>query len=123
MAAQITAIPGASDYFLGSLVTYSNKLKEEMLGVKPGTLKKHGAVSAKAVHEMWKGLMKKTGADYGIAVTGNAGPTGKPVGVIWFALGKRGEEPIVDTFHIKGSRKTVIQKTTERLFDLLWRTK
>ncbi|MFI5335096.1 MAG: nicotinamide-nucleotide amidohydrolase family protein, partial [Chlamydiales bacterium] len=76
MASQLTAIPGASEYFLGSIVTYSNSLKEGLLGVSADTLKKHGAVSREAVHEMWTGLLKKTGADYGIAVSGIAGPTG-----------------------------------------------
>jgi PncC family amidohydrolase len=65
MASQLTALSGASDYFLGSLVTYANQLKEDLLDVSPETLKKHGAVSREVVHEMWTGLMQKTGADYG----------------------------------------------------------
>ncbi len=59
MAAQLTAIAGASEYFLGSIVAYSNSLKEGLLGVSPETLKKQGAVSKEVVHEMWTGLLKK----------------------------------------------------------------
>jgi nicotinamide-nucleotide amidase len=125
MSAQVTAMPGASEYFLGSLVTYADELKEEILNVPAATIKKHGAVSGEVVLAMWKGLMKKTGADYGIAVSGIAGPTGgtakKPVGTVWFALGRKGKEPVVDTFHLKGSRTTVILRTTRRLFALLWK--
>ncbi len=77
-------------------MTYSNHLKENLLGVSAETLKKHGAVSREVVHEMWNGLMKKTGADYGIAVSGIAGPKGgtpeKPVGTVFYAMGKKGEQ-------------------------------
>lgn len=123
MAAQLTAIPGASEYFLGSVVAYANSLKEGLLGVSQSTLKKQGAVSREVVHEMWTGLMKQTGADYGIAVSGIAGPQGgtpdKPVGTIFYALGKRGQMPDIDTLHVKGNRQTVILRTTKKLFGFL----
>ncbi|HUD01151.1 MAG TPA: CinA family protein [Rhabdochlamydiaceae bacterium] len=123
MASQLTALPGASDYFLGSIVTYANQLKEDLLDVSPETLKKHGAVSREVVHEMWTGLMQKTGADYGIAVSGIAGPQGgtaaKPVGTIFYALGKKGEKPEAGTLHFKGNRQIVISQTTKELFGLL----
>ena len=123
MASQLTAIPGASEYFLGSIVSYANQLKEDLLGVSPETLKKHGAVSREAVHEMWMGLMRKTGADYGIAVSGIAGPQGgtpeKPVGTVVYAMGKTGEVPEIHTLHMKGNRQTVILRTTKKLFGFL----
>ncbi len=122
MASQLTAIPGASEYFLGSLVTYSNQLKESLLGVSPETLTKYGAVSREAVEEMWTGLLSKTGADYGIAVSGIAGPGGgtdeKPVGTVFYALGKKGEKPEVAMLHFRGSRQIVILRTTKKLFGL-----
>lgn len=125
MASQLTELPGASAYFLGSIVAYSNQLKEDLLGVAPATIKKHGAVSRETVHEMWEGLLKKTNADYGIAVSGIAGPTGgtpeKPVGTVFYALGKKGEKPQIDTLHFKGNRQTVILRTTKWLFGLLFR--
>ena len=123
MASQITMLAGASEYFLGSIVAYSNHLKEKLLNVSPATLKKHGAVSPETVEEMWKGLLEKTGADYGIAVSGVAGPTGgsaeKPVGTVFYALGKRGEKPEIGTLHLKGTRQTVILRTSQRLLALL----
>jgi nicotinamide-nucleotide amidase len=123
MASQLTAIPGASEYFLGSIVAYANSLKEGLLGVSPETLKKHGSVSREAVHEMWTGLMKQTGADYGIAVSGIAGPSGgtpdKPVGTVFYALGKKGQMPEINTLHVKGGRQTVILRTSKKLFGFL----
>ncbi len=122
LASQLTSLPGASDYFLGSLVAYSNQLKERLLNVSPETLKKHGAVSSQVVQEMCTGLLETTGADYGIAVSGIAGPSGgtveKPVGTIFYAIGKKEEEPEVGTFHVKGNRQTVILRTTKRLLAL-----
>jgi nicotinamide-nucleotide amidase len=123
MAAQLTAMPGASEYFLGSIVAYANSLKEGLLGVSPETLKKHGAVSQEVVHEMWIGLMEETGADYGIAVSGIAGPHGgtpeKPIGTIFYALGEKGQMPEINTLHIEGNRQTVILQTTKKLFGFL----
>ncbi len=125
MASQITALPGASTYFLGSLVTYSNHLKEVILGVSSATLQQEGSVSPKAVLEMWQGLMQKTGADYGIAVSGIAGPSGgseqKPVGTICYALGSKNSTPEVDTFHLEGDRQAIIFLTAQRLFARLWK--
>ena len=87
------------------------------------TLKKYGAVSKDVVHEMWTGLLKETEADYGIAVSGIAGPTGgtteKPVGTVFYALGKKGEKPEINTLHVKGNRQTVILRTTKKLFGFL----
>ncbi len=90
IAQMITSVPGSSAYFLGSVVAYSNKIKEEVLGVNPDTIKKHGAVSREVVEQMAKGARKQFGADYSIATSGIAGPTGgspeKPVGTTWIAV-------------------------------------
>jgi PncC family amidohydrolase len=124
LAAHLTAIAGASQYFLGSLVTYSNALKEQILGVSPETLKTKGAVSRETVIEMLQGLFKATGADYGIAVSGIAGPTGgtpeKPVGMVWCAIGAKGQEPEVGVLQLKGSRQEIILQATEEILNLLW---
>lgn len=86
----ITSNPGSSEYFKGSLVTYSNDLKEEILSVDKNTLKIHGAVSKQTVIEMAKNTILKTGSDYSIAISGIAGPDGgnaeKPVGTVWIAI-------------------------------------
>ena len=74
IARRITSIPGASTAFVEGMVTYSNQSKIERLGVSKDTLNKYGAVSYETATEMLKGILKATGADVGIAVTGIAGP-------------------------------------------------
>ena len=82
----ITSIPGSSAYFKGSVVAYSNEIKEQILGVSPQTLEKNGAVSEETVFEMATGIIKQFKTDCAIAVSGIAGPDGgteeKPVGTI-----------------------------------------
>ena len=95
IANRITNVPGASKIFLGGIVAYSNGAKEKFLGVRPETLKKHGAVSEAVAREMAEGARKKFGADFAIAVTGIAGPAGgtkgKPVGTVFIALAGESE--------------------------------
>jgi len=124
IASKLTALAGASNYFLGSLVTYSNGLKEQLLGVSSETLKMKGAVSSETVREMLAGLLKRTGADWGIAVSGIAGPTGgtqdKPVGTVWCAIGQKGKEAVTGTFLAKGNRQTIILQAADKGLGLLW---
>jgi len=86
----ITSIPGSSNYYSGSLITYTNELKIKELSVKPFDLLKHGAVSQQVVEQMAKGLKKRLNVDYALATSGVAGPDGgsdeKPVGTVWIAL-------------------------------------
>lgn len=86
----ITGIAGSSAYFKGSVVAYSNEIKENILGVKPETLEKYGAVSEQTVQEMADGIIKKFRVDCAIAVSGIAGPDGgsdeKPVGTTWICV-------------------------------------
>jgi nicotinamide-nucleotide amidase len=93
VAQMITQIPGSSDVFPGGFVTYSNALKESVLGVRRSTLERDGAVSEATVREMLAGALERSGADLGIAVSGVAGPGGgtaeKPVGTVWLAWGSR----------------------------------
>lgn len=125
LASNVTSISGASDYFLGSLVVYSNKMKEEILGVSEQTLLTKGAVSEETVREMLEGVFRRTGADHALAVSGIAGPTGgteeKPVGTIWAATGERGKPPAVGKFLTFGSRETIILSATNLLMGALWR--
>jgi len=91
IAHRITTIPGSSAYFMGSVVSYSNEMKQHLLGVRPETLEDHGAVSEQTVQEMVKGAVKRLGVDIAVAVSGIAGPGGgtpeKPVGTVWIAVG------------------------------------
>lgn len=90
LANLLTAIPGSSEVFQGSAVTYSNLSKTALLGVDPGVLETYGAVSEEVVIEMSKGAAQVFAADYAIAVSGVAGPgsdvTGLPAGHIWMAI-------------------------------------
>ncbi|MEM9051566.1 MAG: competence/damage-inducible protein A [Bacteroidota bacterium] len=90
IAHEITAIPGSSAHFMGSMVTYSNEAKMTILGVKEQSLIDHGAVSEQVVKEMAEGVRKKLQTDYSIATSGVAGPDGgteeKPVGTVWVAI-------------------------------------
>lgn len=90
IAKRITDIPGSSDVFVGSAVTYANEAKIKMLGVAPETLEKWGAVSEAVAIEMADGIRRALGADVGISTTGIAGPGGgsdeKPVGTVWIAI-------------------------------------
>ena len=92
----ITAVPGASAYFLGSIVSYANELKTAFLGVPSTVLAEHGAVSEQTVLAMLEGCLKSTGADIAAAISGIAGPKGgtpeKPVGTIWLAVGDRQQQ-------------------------------
>ncbi|MCB9196029.1 MAG: competence/damage-inducible protein A [Flavobacteriales bacterium] len=89
----ITSVSGSSAYFQGGLVTYSNELKISLLGVNEASLEKHGAVSEQVVREMVLGGLKSLNADYVIAISGIAGPTGgtdeKPVGTVCVAVGSK----------------------------------
>lgn len=124
VSAHLTSVPGASEYFVGSLVTYSNELKHTLLHVPEKLLKDKGAVSPEAVSAMLEGLFKVTDADYGIAVSGIAGPTGgtpdKPVGTIWAALGMRGKPPHILHLQAGGGRETIILFATGRLLGTFW---
>ena len=90
IAAEFTAVPGASNVLHGSVVTYSNEIKHRWLGVSSETLETQGAVSQACVEEMLSGVQKLAESDYAIAVSGIAGPTGgtelKPVGTVYIGI-------------------------------------
>ncbi|MCG7844313.1 MAG: CinA family protein [Methanomassiliicoccales archaeon] len=91
----LTNVPGCSDVFKGGAVVYGNDSKVKLLGVSHGTLKQHGAVSAKCAEEMAEGVMRSFDADIGVAITGIAGPEGgsaeKPVGLVFVGLAYKHE--------------------------------
>ncbi|MCS6990679.1 MAG: competence/damage-inducible protein A [Chitinophagales bacterium] len=111
VAARIVEIPGASDYFIGGVVTYSNELKQQLLNVSAATLQQHGAVSEPTVLEMLRGLFQLFPTDYGAAISGIAGPDGgspqKPVGTVWIAVGNRHHHQ-AHRFLFRGNRTDII---------------
>ncbi len=119
LAAKITSLPGASNYYLGSVIAYSNPLKVKLLSVSEQTLALHGAVSKETVQEMAAGIIQLTGSDYALAVTGIAGPDGgtkeKPVGTVWCAIGSKGASPEAWLFQTSGTRRQIIDASVEEL--------
>ena len=106
IAERITDVPGSSNIFLGSVVSYSNELKEKILHVSPETLDMYGAVSEETCNEMLNGIAAATGADIVLAVTGIAGPGGgtveKPVGLVYTGIRINGENFVKEN-HFQGS--------------------
>lgn len=90
LAHRITSVAGSSNYFKGSIISYSNEMKVNQLGVDPADLKSHGAVSQPVVEAMAKGAKVRLDVDYALSTSGIAGPDGgsgeKPVGTIWIAM-------------------------------------
>ena len=111
IASMITKISGSSDIFNGSIVTYSNKIKNQELNVKNETLEKYGAVSCEVVNEMLAGVIVKFDANFAIAISGIAGPTGatrnKPVGTIVIGISDQKAHKIVDIYTFNGSREEI----------------
>ena len=75
LSARLTLVPGCSEYFLGSVIAYSNEVKMNLSGVEPSTIQQFGAVSAEVVQEMASGMIELTGSDYSVSVCGIAGPS------------------------------------------------
>ena len=90
VASLITSVSGSSEYYKGSVVSYCNEVKADVLGVSRADLEKYGAVSSTVAEQMASGVRKLLGVDYAVSTTGIAGPTGgsdeKPVGTVWIAV-------------------------------------
>lgn len=118
----ITAVPGASAYYQGSVVSYDNNIKQQVLGVKGETLEAHGAVSEEVVKEMVTGVLGVMKTDYAIAVSGIMGPDGgtpeKPVGTVWVAVGNN---KAIETkkLHFRFDRAKNIELTAMNALNIL----
>lgn len=122
IAHSITAIAGCSDVYTGSVVSYSNDVKADTLGVSRDALERFGAVSREVVEQMATGVCRLTGADCSVATSGIAGPDGgtpeKPVGTVWTAICIKGKVTS-RLLHLPGNRSRVIERATnEVLIDL-----
>ncbi|WP_334130639.1 CinA family protein [Silanimonas lenta] len=115
IAKTLTDIPGSSAWFDCGMVAYSYEAKQAMLGVRPQTLEKEGAVSRETVIEMVSGALVHSAATLAVAVTGIAGPGGgtpeKPVGTVWIGWKRRGGYPRAEVFHFDGDREAVRRQT------------
>jgi nicotinamide-nucleotide amidase len=122
IASLITSVAGSSAYFKGSVVSYSNEIKQELLGVKKETLDAYGAVSEQTAREMLSGILKKMKTDFGIAVTGIMGPGGgseeKPVGTVYVAVGNK-EDQAVQKFKQRFTREKNIEVTSVMALNLM----
>ena len=118
----ITSISGSSSFFNGSLVTYTNKSKSQLLDVNDQVIEKHGAVSQQVVEQMAKNVRLKFDSDYGISTSGIAGPTGgsadKPVGTVWIAVASE-EKVISKKLNLGYNRERNIHVSSLSVLNLL----
>lgn len=123
IAGLLTEIPGASDVFERGFVTYSNKSKEEMLGVPAALLRQHGAVSEAVARAMAEGAIRNSTAQLAVAVTGIAGPGGgteeKPVGLVHIAAARAGEATRMQECRFGDIGRAAIRRATVRAALLL----
>jgi nicotinamide-nucleotide amidase len=125
VANQITSVPGSSRYFEGSVVSYSNAVKMNVLGVSKETLDAFGAVSEQTAREMAEGARKLLNTTYAISTTGIAGPDGgtpeKPVGTVWIAIATP-DETFTQLLTLRNIRKINIEMTSAYALNLLRKT-
>jgi nicotinamide-nucleotide amidase len=120
---RFTQTPGSSDYFEGGFITYSNRLKVELLGVPPEIIDEFGAVSHQTAEAMASGARRRTGSTYAVAITGVAGPTGseaKPVGTVYVAVADADGAHVVHRRFL-GDRTRIRVFTTQMAMDTLRR--
>ena len=118
----LTDVPGSSTYFLGGVIAYHDDLKIGLLGVPPAVITEHGAVSEECALLMARGIRSATGADFGISITGIAGPTGgtpaKPVGTVFVGLAGRDVER-VEHFKWDGDRRENKRRSAQAALQML----
>ena len=122
ISSMITSVPGSSGYFLGSVTSYANSVKTDVLGVPEEIISRYGAVSSQCVAAMAEGVRKLTGSDYSVATSGIAGPGGgtdeKPVGLVWIGVSSEsGTETFKATF--RSDRKRNIERFSSTAMNYL----
>ena len=122
VAHRVTALPGSSAYFLGSIVAYANEAKRDLLDVPAEILDTKGAVSEECARAMAEGARRAFGAELAVATTGIAGPGGatsrKPVGLVYVALAGP-SETVAQEHHFAGGRTAIVNATAEAALRLL----
>ncbi len=118
-----TDLPGSSGWFERGLVTYSNAAKQELLGVSAQTLNQYGAVSEQTVQEMVLGMLRHSHAQWGLAISGIAGPGGgsadKPTGTVWIAWAGPGGWLVKRSYRFDGDRDAVRRQAMETALRVL----
>lgn len=122
LTSRLTDVAGSSAYVKGSIVSYSNEIKERLVGVRSDTLAGYGAVSEQTAGEMAEGIRRVIEADIGVGVTGIAGPDGgtpqKPVGLVYIAVaGAQGT--VIRENRFKGTRGEIKLQTTETALEMI----
>lgn len=125
LAERLTRVAGSSSYFLGGVVVYTNELKQELLGVSGESLRRYGAVSRQVVVEMAERVLDRLGSDWGIGISGIAGPGGgseeKPVGTVHLAVSRQGGRTTHQELHLPGNRGRVRLLASQWALDMLRR--
>lgn len=118
----ITSVPGSSAYFTGSIISYANEVKENILGVSSDILKSVGAVSEDTVRQMVKGVIEQLKTDFAVATSGIMGPDGgtqeKPVGTVWIAAGNK-KEVVAQKLFFRFDRERNIEMTAQAALNML----
>ena len=122
IAGRLTKVSGSSDYFIGSVVSYSDEVKKVILDVSKDDIEKHGVVSREVVEQMAIGVKKKLKTDYSVATSGIAGPNGgtdqKPVGTMWVAVASP-TEVVSKMFRFGDERSRNVERTVITALNLL----
>lgn len=122
IANMVTLVAGSSDYFVGGVVSYSNEVKHNVLGVSEDSLRLYGAVSREVVEQMAQGAIRTLGCDCSVATSGVAGPGGgsseKPVGTVWIAAALK-EQVVSHCYHFGTVRAENIQSAADAALTML----
>ncbi|WP_195438420.1 CinA family protein [Parabacteroides goldsteinii] len=122
IANMVTLVAGSSDYFVGGVVSYTNEVKHNVLGVSEDSLRLHGAVSREVVEQMAQGAIRTLGCDCSVATSGVAGPDGgspeKPVGTVWIAAALK-EQVVSHCYHFGTVRAENIQSAADTALTML----
>jgi nicotinamide-nucleotide amidase len=116
LAARLTDLAGSSDYVLGGLVVYSNEAKVALAGVDPALIERVGAVSREVAEALADGARAALEADFGVGITGVAGPGGgtpeKPVGLVWFSVAGPDDARLTRSINLPGGRADIRDRST-----------
>ncbi|QTA38819.1 competence/damage-inducible protein A [Thermosipho ferrireducens] len=126
LSSEFVKIPGVSSVFKGGIIAYSNEVKINLLGVRLKTIKNYGAVSRECVEEMSKGVAELLRSDFGVAISGVAGPSGgtpqKPVGTVWICIyNVRNDVHYSQKYNFRGDRNMIRSRSVLQAFDMLRR--